>query len=437
MSVGEWLNSVVPDGDEYERRRRVDVHGERWDERRRPSPDYDEDDRAGDWAPRGRRGPRAMDRESQGRRDHAEWEEAQVRRDGGPYRDDERGEREVRKRNRSDYRRDRGENSRRARGHFFEREIARAREEIRDTARDEAHREAAKAREGLDEVHDRLDRLSQQLERLAHAAVKRASPPRYVASPPTTDERSEQPGSPSPPLTGAPPQRRRVLPQDGLSIEQAVAEITARQRALDSEPGAAMGRAPRASEPPAAPADASIAAAARAPAADFNKLESQLRQITVKIDALQTESGIEKAIAAVRGDLADIGRQLTEALPRHAIELLEIEVKALAERIDHSRQSGGDPNALTGLEQALTEVREALHRLTPAENLVGFEEAVNALAQKVDLILAREDPTALQQLEAAIGGLRGVVSHVASNDTLARVAEDVPRARRTGGQHRQ
>ena len=72
---------------------------------------------------------------------------------------------------------------------------------------------------------------------------------------------------------------------------------------------------------------------------------------------------------------------------------------------------------LAGLERGLTEVRDALRSLTPAENLVGFEDAVKALSQKVDLIIAKEDPAALQQLETAIGTLRGIVSHVASNDT--------------------
>lgn len=150
-----------------------------------------------------------------------------------------------------------------------------------------------------------------------------------------------------------------------------------------------------------------------------------MRQITARIEALQPSSDIEKAIGLIRSDLAEIGRQLNEALPRRAVESLEIEIKALGERIDHSRLSGVDPNALAGLERGLTEIREALRVLTPAENLVGFEEAVRALSQKVDMILAKDDPSALQQLETAIGGLRGVVSHVASNDTLARVAEEV------------
>ena len=80
---------------------------------------------------------------------------------------------------------------------------------------------------------------------------------------------------------------------------------------------------------------------------------------------------------------------------------------------------------LAGLERGLAEVRDALRGLTPAESLVGFEETVRTLAQKLDMIIAKEDPAALQQLETAIGALRGIVSHVASNDTLTKVAEDV------------
>ena len=167
------------------------------------------------------------------------------------------------------------------------------------------------------------------------------------------------------------------------------------------------------------------AAAVSAPTVDFSSLEQQLRQITARIEALQPSGDIEKAIGAIRSDLTDISRQLNEALPRRAVESLEIEIKALGERIDHSRQSGVDPNALAGLERGLTEIRETLRVLMPAENLVGFEDAVKALSQKVDMILAKDDPSALQQLEAAIGGLRGVVSHVASNDALARLAEEV------------
>jgi localization factor PodJL len=273
-----------------------------------------------------------------------------------------------------------------------------------------------------------------------------------VAPPPVALQRrppapSEPDGERLPPLTGAPPPRRRAIadpPAGGspdkpdLSIEQAVAEITARQRVLDGEAQAA----PAVTGPtPAAPPPSSLSSAppenrptrtasqssesAPAPPLDLSGLERQLRQITTRIEALRPASDLETAIKALRSDLVEIGRSLTEALPRRAVESLEIEIKALGQRIDHSRQSGVDSTALANLEHGLADVRQALRGLTTAESLVGVDEAVKGLTQKFDVIAAKEDPAALQQLEAAIGGLRGIVSHVASNDALTKVAEDV------------
>ena len=162
-----------------------------------------------------------------------------------------------------------------------------------------------------------------------------------------------------------------------------------------------------------------------APALDLSDLQQQLRQITARIEALRPASDLEAAINGLRAELAEIGRSVTEALPQRAVESLEIEIKALAQRIDHGRQSGVDAAALAGLEQGLADVREALRGLTPAESLVGFDETVRALAKKIEVVSAKDDPAALQQLETAIGALRGIVSHVASNDTLTKVAEDV------------
>jgi localization factor PodJL len=164
--------------------------------------------------------------------------------------------------------------------------------------------------------------------------------------------------------------------------------------------------------------------AAEAPV-DISGLEEHLRRITARIEALRPSSELEKAIAGLRADLAEIGRSFTEALPRRALESIEIEVKALSERIDRSRQAGVDATALAGIERGLAEVHQALNGLTPAEGLVGFTEAVNALGKKVDAVVSKDDPGALPQLEAAISSLRGIVSHVASNDALNKVAEDV------------
>ena len=129
---------------------------------------------------------------------------------------------------------------------------------------------------------------------------------------------------------------QNVSTDQDVSIDQAVAEIMARQRALDgaapgerepaerqqppapfTHPGERSG-APREGSPPA-PEDTAGAAP------DLGGLDRQLRQITARIEALRPASELETAIKALRTDLTDIGRSLTEALPRRAVESLEIE----------------------------------------------------------------------------------------------------------------
>ncbi len=246
----------------------------------------------------------------------------------------------------------------------------------------------------------------------------------------------------APRLTGAPvPQRRGYQPAAApasrqpppshkplVSVDNAVAEIAERQRTLYGDDAVTPGAPVAASSDPAAtpaPPPLPDSQYMSEPPLDISNLEEQLRYITTQIESLRPSGDLEKVIKSFRRDLTDIREQITGALPRRAVESLEIEVQALAKRLDHSRESGVDLGVLAGLESGLSEVRDALRNLTPAENLVGFDDAVKALSQKVDLIIAKEDPAALQQLETAIGALRGIVSHVASNDTLTKVAEDV------------
>ena len=77
-----------------------------------------------------------------------------------------------------------------------------------------------------------------------------------------------------------------------------------------------------------------------APPLDISKLEEQLRNITARIETLRPTNDLEESHHELPQRSRRIGRQLTEALPRHAVESLQIEVQALAQRIDHSREAG-------------------------------------------------------------------------------------------------
>jgi localization factor PodJL len=156
----------------------------------------------------------------------------------------------------------------------------------------------------------------------------------------------------------------------------------------------------------------------------FGGLEQQLRRITEQIETLK-RPGIEEAIRTLRAELGDIGRALIDALPRHAIETLEMQIQVLAQRIAEGREAGVDGGALIGIENGLAEVRDALRDLTPAENLVGYNEALKTLTQKIDLIVAERNPATMQQLERSLTTLREMSAHVASNDAVSRLSAQV------------
>ena len=162
----------------------------------------------------------------------------------------------------------------------------------------------------------------------------------------------------------------------------------------------------------------------QAPALNAGSLEDRLHRITEQIEMLR-RPGVEDAIAALRGELGDIGRALNEALPRHAIETLEMQIQVLAQRIAEGREAGADGRTLAGIENGLAEVRDALHDLMPAENLSGYNEAITALTEKIDLIVAEMNPATMQQLERSIATLREMSAHVASNDTVSGLSAQV------------
>ncbi|MEA2929718.1 MAG: localization factor PodJL, partial [Hyphomicrobiales bacterium] len=187
-------------------------------------------------------------------------------------------------------------------------------------------------------------------------------------------------------------------------VDTAVAEISARQRALDESDQRAPGTAT---------------------SADLANLQAQLRHMSEQIDQLRQPSGVEDAITGLRRDLGEIASTINEALPRRALDSLQAEVRALAERIDQSHNRGADPSALANIESALGEVVHAINSMTPAEGLGAFEQQVHALSAKLDGFAGSIDVDAVHSLQSVIGEMRGFAQHVASADALAALRSDV------------
>jgi localization factor PodJL len=261
-------------------------------------------------------------------------------------------------------------------------ELTRHIERIAQTA--PGRRSAAEGGPSADQVAEALARLDRRLDQvIGEGCAAPHEPPRYPVS-----------STPAPALSQNP--------------DSWAAQIAARQRVLD-------GETPSETVPPGPQPVAS--------GSDLTGVEQQLRDITTQIASLQQPC--QDAFAALRHDLAEASRVLTEAVPRRTVEALEEQLGSLAERIDRSPPAGSDSAALAGLEQGLAEVRDALHGLSPAESLAGVEEAVRGLSYKIDQIGLPADPAGFKQLEQAVVSLRDVMSNVASEGTLAELSAEV------------
>jgi localization factor PodJL len=267
-------------------------------------------------------------------------------------------------------------------------------------------------------VNHRLDDLSRRVEQLARTGPAAYAPKRSRNEPDPLKEQMVRVGRRLDEFASVSPPPAMPSVQLPPSLDRAVAEIAARQRMLNGNAAPALRQQSQAAMAAPAPAPLPL------PAQDLSGLEDQLRNITNQIETLR-QPGVEQAINALREELGEIGRTLSDAMPRRALDAIEKQIQDLNQRIAEGRQAGVDAGTLGGIEHGLAEVRDALRGLTPAENLIGFTDAVAGLAHKIDLIVAQRDPATLAQLESAITTLREMTNHIASNETVRGLAAQV------------
>jgi len=291
----------------------------------------------------------------------------------------------------------------------------------------------------LETVHQRLDDLTQRIGALmrtgpaAHTPKKsHTEADRFAELIGRLDKQLDPFANVTRPASPPPSAMQLAMPSTQLppSLDRAVAEIAARKRALS---GSAAPLAAPSVVPPQAPrlrTQSAIAMGAPAPvsmpllALNLSGLEDQPRKIADQIATLR-KPGVEEEINALRQELGEIGRALGKAMPRCDIDAIEAQIQGLNQRIAEGRRAGIDANALSAIEHRLVEVRNTLRGLTPAEMLISFNEAVAGLAHKIDLIVVEKDPANMAQLENSITALREISNHIADNETVRALAEQV------------
>jgi localization factor PodJL len=234
-----------------------------------------------------------------------------------------------------------------------------------------------------------------------------ALPAREATVAPLDPTRLDQRAEPPPPPDGLAP----TAADWSADLDRALAEIAARQRALEIAPRRhAQGET--ASPPDDSPTSVELA-----------RFEQQLRRLTEEIEALRRPGALDSAVASVQHDLRAVAYTLTDALPSRIVAAFQSQIEALVERLESERLDG---RALVGLEHRLAEMRVQLAALPSAEGFAGLGEELRALSGQVERLAAdRLDAQALRPLEAAVADLSRSVTRSASSEALTAVRSDI------------
>jgi localization factor PodJL len=153
-----------------------------------------------------------------------------------------------------------------------------------------------------------------------------------------------------------------------LGVDEALAEITARQHALDDE----FAQPQLFDAPAAAPADKPTS---EHPAAN-STIERQLADIATQIKSLQGSMHFD-------GLAADLTRTIEQASPKRSIEAVEEQPRQLASQVEAAR-SFAPPEHLNLLRNDIADIGRRIADAMPPQAVAAIEQQVHGLTEEVN-----------------------------------------------------
>ncbi len=202
-----------------------------------------------------------------------------------------------------------------------------------------------------------------------------------------------------------------TVPSAPGSLDEAMAQIKARQAMLDRT-SVAAGRAPAQAVPdPGAVADRVV-----------DSLKGDIAQLSLRIDELrevaqrqtQRQDGrAERDVAALRGDLADLTAAVKTLAPQTRLDAIEDGLASLGSRIDGLRREASAPTLAGPLETIGAEMGRIGQALEPLRTLADLRADIAALGRRLDRTQSQPDPAVLAEISAGIESLKGGVAEAA------------------------
>ncbi|MCW2275740.1 hypothetical protein GJ654_12995 [Rhodoblastus acidophilus] len=172
-------------------------------------------------------------------------------------------------------------------------------------------------------------------------------------------------------------------------------------------------------------------------------VEKALRDLSARIETLATVAAAPSAIkdvAGLRGELSGLSRSLGDLAPRGAVASLESAMRELANRVENTRstvervaQTRGGPET-EELGRQLAEITKGLHDVAPRGAVAGVEDALRDLSSRIEAareLMARASERqpdfapAFDALNRRLAEIGGGLSEVAPRGAVAALEEAV------------
>jgi localization factor PodJL len=229
---------------------------------------------------------------------------------------------------------------------------------------------------------------------------------------------------------GPAPAEGPTTPKPGIYLKDAVSQIALRSPAIDvtrqeakaaiaadaavaPEKGAGVEAQPGAArfEPEAKPDSSPTPAIAQSFGDEF-------RTLSDKIDDLLTAKAAQSAnpldIEALRGEIAAMGRSVSDLAPRNAVVAIEGAIRDLRQRVETLRQGGCGELLLAPLDAMATELRATLKAHDPQAAAAALEREIRAIGAKIDVIAGSAiDPETFERIRRQTEEVRDLLASAA------------------------
>ncbi len=258
-------------------------------------------------------------------------------------------------------------------------------------------------------VERALEGLDQRLEEIA----------RRLDSEPRVRERAPAPQAED--LAAAPERGAgRAEPPVRRPLDQAVAEITRRQRALSAAEPVSPARAPEPAPQPPAPDGRE-----GKPAADrYAAVHASLDSISQQLEAVRqgaTERADQQLVAmrqveGLRRDLEDMSGAIGELAPRASVAAIETALHDLVRRVEAQRCRGVAEDLLAPAERIAGELRAAIRDLDPSPIVRNLHADVLTIGRRLDALQQPNaaDAALIRELVERTGEIREQLSGLAA-----------------------